>query len=1018
MLVGGNIGYQPAASASIVNGNIVLSAGANVATTGNQTDAGFAFDKKAADSNSNIEFQNAAFGSSVSTFATNGIVATTSSVSDSIVANGPTGTQNLLLEARNQIDINARGGGIIGANGNVTLRAGSDGVGGTININADQIGFGDLIISGLIANGNLIVDASASGRDDFSTVRNNGGTGIGQDAVGGNINIDINGGGDLVVGGTAQFNARAQGGKGEIQNGSAQGGNIILNVSSGTFNVTGTTFFDSEAIDAQNLKIGGNGPGLVGSDSVGGDISLNLSGGAVTTGEIVFSQGATASSGAAAGGAQSNDATAGALDLTVTGGTHVIDNIEVYATAASEGSFDAAGTAISGNASSGGAHFLIDGGSLTISSDLQGELNTFGVTPAASEDRVTITVQNAGSLQVNGEINISTRAFHGSDSVTSTGGGISILADNATLTAGGIFLDTSAQPNDQFFSNDPSEGKDFQAGDINIAARNGGAITAGFSFLDANATGNDTIAGNATGGDILIEANDGSIEFTDFLGVNASGVGGVGGDDDIPDSLGTGRGGAVTFRVQGTSGAMTLSDLDIASDGSISVGGEGGAPRFEGDGGLGFGGDVTFDLLGGTFLADDITVGSNGSGGGGGDLFTVPGPVTNNEAAVLAAPEDLTLAVTPFAGGVSAGDGGDGQGGDVTFNLNGGNATVTNLTISANGFGGDGANGDINYGTAGGSGGRGLGGNTTFNAIAGNLTVTSTLTVAAEGNIQNAAPYGSRGAGGFGYGSDGGNGGDGIGGTATFNLDGSATINASNIVVSTNAEGGYGAAVSAPAAGPSRPERAAVAAMQRAAMQSSTIMRVRSALASFRSHRLAPAERAATSSVSRPVKRIISPVTVAPGAAAMRPSTSIRMISAVRFISSTPAASAAMAVMDWTAETAAQLLAGLQRSMSIMRRLIRMIRRSSPAQLAETAATGCGMRPTISRAIVAMAEARPVERRVWKSLVPAGISPSASSFWKPMPPVATGRMVSISSAAVWTAVTADRAVTRRAAQSN
>jgi len=794
MLVGGSLGYQQAATASIVNGNVVLSAGANVATTGDQTNASFAFDKQAADSDANIHFQNARFGASVSSFATNAIIATSAATNGSVFANSFGRSYDLQLEARNQIDINVSGGGLVGASGDVILRAGSGNVGGTINFNIEGFGFADTtpVFSSLTTGGDFIVDTSATGLDDFFNVRDNGGTGIGQDATAGAININIDGG-DLLVGGAAQFNASAQGGKGEIQNGSGQGGNINLNISDGTFDVTGTTFFDSQVISAQSLKIGGSGPGQLGSDSVAGNISLNLSGGAVTTGGMVFSLGAAASSGDASGGAQSNDASAGAFDLTVTGGTHVIDDILIFATAdASSGSFNAAGEERSGFASSGGANFLIDGGSLTINSDLDAELSTYGITPSAATDRATITVQNGATLAVDGDLFISTRAFNGSDSVTNAGGSVSILADNGSITAGGLFLSSSAKPNNQFFFSGQDEGKDFQAGDINIVARNGGFLTAGFSFFQASGTGNDTIAGNGTGGDILINADDGSIEFTDFLAIDASGIGGVGGNDENPESLGIGRGGDVTFRVQGSSGSMTFADLDVDSDGSISVGGEGGAPRFEGDGGLGFGGDITFDLLGGTFVADDITIGSDGSGGGGGDLFTLPGTPTSLDVTPMADPEDLTLAVSPFAGGVSAGDGGDGQGGDVTFNLNGGNASVTNLTISANGFGGNGANGNINIGTAGGAGGSGIGGNAVFNAQAGSLTVTNTLTVSAEGNNQNIAPYGSYGAGGFGYGSDGGNGGDGIGGTATFNLDGSATINAGNIIISTSADGGNG----------------------------------------------------------------------------------------------------------------------------------------------------------------------------------------------------------------------------------
>ena len=603
MLVSGNLGYQPAASASIVNGNVVLSAGANVATTGDQSNASFAFDKTAAVSDSNIQLQNVSFGSSVSTFATNGIVAETTSAVDSIVA-----TQNMLLEARNQIDINARGGGNIAANGNVTLRAGTDGVGGTININADQVDFGDAIISGLLVTGNLVVDASASGLDDFDTVRNNGNTGIGQDAVGGEININISDGGDLVVGGTAQFVASAQGGKGENQNGSAQGGNINLDISSGTFNVTGSTFFETHAIEAQNSKSAGNGAGLIGSDSIGGNVNLALSGGTVTTGGIFVNLGAIATIG-----------------------------------------------------------------------------------------------EDSGSVQS-------------------------------------------------------------QAGDISIVAQNGGMLTSGFSSFSAVAAGND--AGNGAGGNVFIHANNGSINFTDLVIIDASGVGGAGG---------SGIGGTINLRVEGAGGTLSfVNNLDISADGYIESGGEGGA-NFEGDGGFGFGGAVTFDLLGGTFTAGDITVGSDGWGGVGGDQVTLPMPA------------DLTVA---------AGDGGDGRGGDVIFNLNGTAATVTSLSITSNGFGGNGAGGNINSGTAGGAAGSGIGGNAIFNAQSGSLTVTSTLTVSAQGNNQNLAPYGSRGAGGFGYGSDGGAGGSGVGGTATFNLDGSAAINADQVVVSTSATGGNGGSTS------------------------------------------------------------------------------------------------------------------------------------------------------------------------------------------------------------------------------
>ena len=315
---------------------------------------------------------------------------------------------------------------------------------------------------------------------------------------------------------------------------------------------------------------------------------------------------------------QSNDATSGAFDLTVTGGSHIINALAVDAlTDASTGSFDAAGTDISGFARSSGANFLIDNASLTVNVDIDSQFSTDGISPASPAERIALTVRNGGSLSVNGSINANATAFNGINGTVSTGGAIAVLSDNGTITTSRFSLDSSARPSSGFFAS-ASDGRDFTAGNISLIAQNGGSIAAGFSSFNARATGNINNAGNGTGGDIFIHANDGLIDFTNAVSINASGIGGVGGNKADPSTLGTGQGGAILLRVEGSSGALSFADLYISSDGSIANDGENSTPPFEGDGGFGIGGTVTFDLLGGTFTANDINIGSGGSGGGGG----------------------------------------------------------------------------------------------------------------------------------------------------------------------------------------------------------------------------------------------------------------------------------------------------------------------------------------------------------------------------------------------------------------
>jgi hypothetical protein len=800
MLVAGTVGYEEAVDANIVNGNIVLSAGGNVTAGGSTTAPTNSIEKNTTSTaTANIQIGGtggAAFGSTLNLFSANDITLSALSVADSIVISNTQGSQDLNLTSGNEINLNTSGGGQILVNGDVNLTAGTGATGGNINLNIDRTGFATSANTGLTLSGDLNFDSRGIGADDFFTVLNNGGTGIGQDATGGDVTINITNGGVLDVGGNATFLTSAQGGKGEIQNGFSQAGNIAFNMDSGTAQFGGNIAFNASAISTGSGKIGGNGAGLLGSDGIAGNVGLNLSGGEMTVdGNLQITTDAERTSGSDSAAIQNNVAVAGAVDLAISGGLHSFGSVGISSFAEGGVSLDAGGNGIAGNLSRGTVNFAVSntGTNVSITDNMVIDARTSGnIVSDPAIDAVTIstldTSEGAG-LDIANDISIRTEASNGLAGSTLTSGSVSLTAENGSISFGSLIVDTSSSI--EFSTTELSSL--LTAGDIDFVARNGGRIAGGdvdfYSYSDS--TGTNGV--NAAGGDILVHADDGFITLTGLFSVNASAQAGANDSSTLTPT--NAQGGSTTILLEGTSpisSRMSFTDIDFNSDGSILSGPEFSGP-FEGNGGSGVGGSVIFDLLGGTFIAGDIEVSAGGAGGRGGSEVTIPPAISVAPfATAFAAPMDLTVVNAAMAGGVSAGDGGDGQGGNVTFNLNGGNATVTNLTISANAFGGDGADGDITSGTAGGNGGRGIGGNATFNAINGNLTITNTLTVSADANNPASAPYGASASGGFGYGSDGGDGGAGLGGTATFNMAGAATIDALNLQVSTSANGGYG----------------------------------------------------------------------------------------------------------------------------------------------------------------------------------------------------------------------------------
>ena len=857
MLVGGSVGYDAAAVAGFENGKIVLSAGANVSTGGNTRIPTIEIDRTAApSSDANIVLQGGDFQSTVDAFATNNTGITTRA-GEIITFNSGVA---LNLSANNQIDIDLSGtdSGIV-AEGTVNMVAGSDTNAGAVNIDISngatiqgdgtlnattgsiagggainletsggfilmpageinlRAGFqnngGAISIAasgvGGIQAGNLTADVSAIGLDDFFTVRNNGGTGIGQDATAGTIDVNlgnsfngIDGAGVIQILGDINLLATAQGGKGENANGFAQSGDINVNLGSAgslqAINVTANTTTTS----AQAGKIGGSGPGLLGSDGISGDVNFNLAGGATQIfGTLSINADAEGSTGTDAAQLQSNDATAGNINFNVTGGTHGFDTLNVSSIASSGFSFDANGNDIQGDVQRGSFNLAVsnDGTAFGVANLLNIDVGTSGANSSAgSNQAVSITATDTGTapntgINLAGGLSVRTVSEDGNPGDLLTSGSVSLVADNSDFGIIGLTINTEANTGFSALSTADAA----QAGDIALIARNGGTLGVTTANLDASASGRGDISADAMGGDIFINANDGTINVVGSFEADTSAIGGNAGLNEN-GVVATGQGGDIRLLLDGVAGtsSMTFGDIDLSSDGSVESDGEGGG-FFAGNGGTGIGGDVVFDILSGTLTATNITVSANGIGGVGGNQPT-PTPPSGGTPPIASAslpfPVDLTLAVTPFANSTDprAGDGGVGQGGDVTFNLNGGNATTTNMSVSANGFGGNGGYGDAFFGTNGGNGGEGIGGNAIFNGNSGSLTVTNTLTISADANNQALAPYGAYASGGYGFGAYGGAGGNGQGGTALFNLEGDATVTTTNLIVSTNASGGDG----------------------------------------------------------------------------------------------------------------------------------------------------------------------------------------------------------------------------------
>jgi len=357
MLVGGSVGYDPASSASVDNGEIILTTGNRVERVDSSVDVFDALGNRTAVPISrnnvvtsidgggagSITLENITLTSFTDVFAEDTITvqAGVSSPTDSVIVAGNGGDViDLSLTAGNAVNVQVAGEGVIDVSGSLNITAGDGaGNGGDVTINLAQDPSLTTPVGGLFTGLNLNIDTSASGLDDFFTIRNNGGNGIGQDAIAGQVSIDISDGATLAAGSSINIDASAQGGKGEQQNGSATAGDITLNLASGSIFSSGINI-NTRAIRSQAGKIGGNGSGLIGADGAAGDVTINLLGGSSDLGNVSVESTADASFGTDETTAQSQDAFGSDFTLNVSGGDHAMNALSIFSQVSAREAYD------------------------------------------------------------------------------------------------------------------------------------------------------------------------------------------------------------------------------------------------------------------------------------------------------------------------------------------------------------------------------------------------------------------------------------------------------------------------------------------------------------------------------------------------------------------------------------------------------------------------------------------------------------------------------------------------------
>ncbi|WP_086617073.1 MBG domain-containing protein [Erythrobacter tepidarius] len=802
MIFRGNLGFDPALSAGIVNGEIILSANYNV--SGRMVDGGSVSDGIGAVFNGNSEISNVRAD----------IIVEDADISSSILAIGTHRTQvfvndrdgqidgNLLVVGREGAEVTASDGYRLSVTGDVLVSAQDYGLVSSSLQSFDQInGTGGAALIEAVSNGsisiggNVLVAADGfAGAEDLNLIA---GTGQGGSArigsTGGTININGNatvsarGVGTSLIG--ILTGATVRGGLAEVF--AAQGGQVTLD---------GSLVVDAGAIGAQGSLINPS----TRSDAYGGNAFLNIlnSGGSISVG-------GDASLNAGAIGGSSNNAGAGSLG----DGGIAIANVDVNGQITIGGLLSLAAEGIGGTNAGGTGGTGLGGrassrtitGVISIAGDFNadalgeggnGQTGGDGIGGIAGANAITGAITIAGSGFANAEGRGGNARFgFGGNGGLGRGGNSSFQA-NGTLTETALLsignqatIISNGTGGNGGSANGPvtpaGRGGDgyggqftvpnqadptFRSGAFLLAGGDNGRLiingtaaaeSSGFGgsggnggSLGVSGRGGDAFGGLAQAGLALLGQNgsvgQGAASFSQVF-LDAIGVGGTGGFSvgDFPTADGgnaTGGNAFVTVRA----GTVTADLIGLNAQGR---GGDGA------NGGIGTGGiAAAFGDLGGSLTSDFFSARANGIGGfGGGDLTSLGNGGTGFGGEAVLDFQGISVQINGeaevraegYGGGTGEFTGGNGTGGIAQLGVLGdsfGTGTITgNTIVSSNGFGG-GAEGTA------GQAGNGQGGASSLRALGGGVVDLATVQVMANGfggtRIDIPGIFGGNGTGG------------------------------------------------------------------------------------------------------------------------------------------------------------------------------------------------------------------------------------------------------------------------------
>ncbi|MEQ8772072.1 MAG: hypothetical protein RIC51_04450, partial [Erythrobacter sp.] len=685
MLFSGNLGFDPAASAGVVNGEIILSANFDVfgrSVAGDSTDAPNPRFEQAIDPFgpptpiADIQVEDFAASSSLLAIGTD-IVDVSAQAAPSSVEG------SLFVVGREAAQLTAANGQAFDISGDVLVSAANVGV------------------------------VSSSLQDP--TVIN---------AVGGSALVEASGGAAINIAGNARVIARAIGGAEDtlFEAGTATGGSALVSANGGDITILGDTEVDATAQGTTELSLlqtgatstGGSARAVAlngGALSFGGALTLDASADGVDVDTFNPSTGSDAFGGFAS------------LDVTGTdGGTIDISSVLFVLSNATGGDSNEAGAGAIGDA--GNAGIFVDGpGVVTIGGGAnllargEGGLNAGGVGGDGLGGSARAFLPEGGTLDVLASLSMNANAI----------GGNGITGGDALGGAAGIEVVTGiAEIADAIFASADAEGgnADFGFGGDGGDAFGGLAFVQATGTLDASATldadaafatsralggrggvgDGSTIApgrgGDATGGDFGT-FNQAAPDFNNGAFVLAGGDNGnltiAGGDVEVDASAEGGEGGSGSAGQNGGEGGIGTGGLAQAGlalfegDGSLAqgsadfglvfmeadgVGGSGGSGDLQGNGGEGRGGTAAFTVSAGTVAANSLEMFAEGFGGNGeigglglGGLAGILG-----ELGGVLTIDNAELAARGFGG--AGNSGGAGTGGEASVDLEGIDLTI------------------------------------------------------------------------------------------------------------------------------------------------------------------------------------------------------------------------------------------------------------------------------------------------------------------------------------------------------